>query len=136
MKPELVLSIDPGRDKCGLAVVSRMEVVQKQIVSTERFTATLTGLLNSYRIDEILIGNGTGMGDVRSVVEQNASGIRTTIVEEAYSSEKARSRYFQENPPKGFKSLLPRSMLFPDSPYDDLVAVILAEDFFRNEITK
>ena len=51
-------------------------------------------------------------------------------VEEAYTSERARRRYFAENPPRGLARLIPAGMRTPPVPVDDWVAVLLAEAYF------
>ena len=37
------------------------------------------------------------------------------------------------NPPRGWRRLLPVSMQMPPEPYDDYVAVILAQRFLRGD---
>jgi RNase H-fold protein (predicted Holliday junction resolvase) len=132
MNPATVLSIDPGRMKCGVAIVSVNRPIRREIIPSDSFIPLVVQMLDEHSIDVILIGNGTGSDELRKSVEAAARGIRVIVVEESHSSERARIRYFKENPPRGIKRLIPRGLLFPDAPYDDLVAVILAEDFFKS----
>ena len=53
-------------------------------------------------------------------------------VEEAHSTEDARTLYWQENPPKGLKKLIPLGMLVPPVPLDAYAAVILVRRFLED----
>ena len=55
-----------------------------------------------------------------------------TVVEEAHSTEEARTLYWQENPPKGLKKLIPLGLLVPPIPLDAYAAVILVRRFLED----
>lgn len=134
MTSRTVLSIDPGRDKCGIALVSDRGVLLREIVSIERTVTRIAELVAEHPVEMILIGNGTGSDSLAAGVK-GCTDISIEMVNEAYSSERARKRFFQENPPRGLRRFTPRGLLFPDSPYDDLVAVILAEEYLKRKTT-
>jgi hypothetical protein len=48
-------------------------------------------------------------------------------VDEHGTTLRARARYFTDHPPRGWRRLIPRSLQTPPEPYDDYVAVLLAE---------
>lgn len=123
-----ILAVDPGREKCGLAVANSAEVLHKEVVLRADVVRAVVSLADTYSVDEVIIGNGTGSG---KVIEEIHGAVTTLVltVEEAYTSQRARSRFFEENPPRGIRRLIPRGLLTPDRPYDDYVAVILAEDY-------
>jgi RNase H-fold protein (predicted Holliday junction resolvase) len=126
-----VLAIDPGCCKCGLAVVSDGDVLHKEVVTREEVAAAAAALAARYSVEKVIVGNGTG-GDalveaLRTVIPPNS--IET--VDEANSSRRARARYLKENPPRGIRRLIPRGLQYPDRPYDDYVALILAEDYLH-----
>jgi len=52
------------------------------------------------------------------------------LVEEAFTSQRARRRFLQEHQPRGFQRLLPSGLRTPPVPIDDYAALLLAEDFF------
>jgi len=54
-------------------------------------------------------------------------------VEEAHSTEEARNLYWQENPPQGWRKLMPLGMLVPDVPLDAYAAVILVRRFLEGK---
>lgn len=126
----VVLAIDPGSFKCGVAVVAGdpdMRVLHKAVVDTVDIPQMISELCSSYSPDIILIGNGT----TSEVIAKWAieSGLAIEIVDEHFTTVEARARYFLENPPRGLRKIIPISMQTPPQPYDDYVAVILAERY-------
>ena len=129
--PPLALAIDPGRDKCGVAVVARSkEVVHRAIVPTPDLLASVRALIDSLHPVHLICGSGTGSKAILGELKAAGLPVPVTSVDESYTSEAARARYVAENPPKGLERLLPRTLRTPSEPYDDYVAVILAERFW------
>ena len=129
-----VLSIDPGRVKCGVAVVAADEVVRsRSVVPTETLCAALSSGIATFAPIAVIVGCGTGCKEMIRRLEQAASPVPVYEVEEAYTSEEARKRWVQDNPPMGLQRLLPQSLRCPDAPYDDYVAIILAERWWRQQ---
>jgi RNase H-fold protein (predicted Holliday junction resolvase) len=124
-----ILAIDPGREKCGLAVVTTLlEVLHKQVVQRDNLVQAAASLARSHDACEIIVGNGTGSGKAIDEL-RGAISIPIQAVDEACSSQRARSRFLDDNPPRGIRRLIPRGLLTPYRPYDDYVAIILAEDY-------
>ena len=123
-----ILAIDPGREKCGLAVVTDAGIICKSVVSREEIVSVATSLVSDHSVEKIIVGNGTGAD---ALVRELGSICPIEIVDEAFTSQKARVRFLKENPPKGIRRFIPRGLLIPDRPYDDYVAVILAETYLR-----
>jgi RNase H-fold protein (predicted Holliday junction resolvase) len=131
-EPTTVLAIDPGRSKCGIAVVTggtEPEVLHRAVVPTDQITQILTQLSSRHRLDVILIGNGTTASQAAEAA-QNV-GVPVELVDERLTSVEARKRYFAENPPRGLRRLIPASLQTPGQPVDDYVAVILAERYLH-----
>jgi len=129
-EPLTVIAVDPGRSKCGVAVVAGVaetEVLHREVVPTHALAATLPHLVTRHNPDAILVGNGTMASDAVKACE--AIGLPVEVVDERLTSVEARKRYFAENPPRGLRRLIPTSMQTPDRPIDDYVAVILAERY-------
>ena len=130
--PQAVLAVDPGRWKCGVAVVRRaetgFETLHQAIVDCARIKAALAKLASEFSIGAIVIGNGTGSGEIVNVAE----GLRIApveVVDEKDTTLLGRKRFFAENPPRGLRKLIPISLQTPSRPHDDYVAVILAEAY-------
>ena len=131
---DVVLAIDPGRSKCGVAVLRRgsrgaHEVLHQEVVETKSIAARLTDLAQRHSPEAVLVGDGTASKPIAELVE--GLGIAPVrLVDEKFTTLLARKRYFQAHPPRGWRRLIPLSLQTPDRPYDDFVAVILAERFF------
>ncbi len=128
---QVVLAIDPGRCKCGVAVVAQADVPQvlhRAVVETDGVFEVVCSLCSRYFVDLILLGDGTTSGNFSKLAEK--CGVEVRIVDEKLSTVEARKKYFQQNPPRGLRRLIPVSLQTPPQAYDDYVAVILAERHF------
>lgn len=144
--PDTVLAIDPGTAKCGIAIVSwvrgedgsrRCRVLHREVPPAERLVARVLSLLSAHReVGAILIGNATHSAPLaRALRDSLPTGVPLHSVEEAFTSQRARTRFHLENPPRGLLRLIPSGMRTPPRPYDDYVAVLLAEDWFTAQET-
>lgn len=125
----MILAIDPGNQKCGLAVVGMDQILlYKTIVPTNRLIPTVEDLLKQYSIVIIIIGDRTKSEFVRQSLLP--LGLPIEMVDENRSSMEGRYRYLRENS-HGWRRLLPIGLRTPDKPYDDYVAVVLAERYLR-----
>ncbi len=128
-----VLAIDPGSDKCGIAVVCKSgEVLYRAIVATADLCTTVRDLIPRCQPVQIVCGKGTGSKPILRALVSACLDIPITPVDEAYTSEAARRRYVAENPPRGLERLLPPTLRSPSVPYDDYVAVILGERYWAS----
>ena len=126
-----VMAIDPGRTKCGLAILeSTGNVLYADVVSTQKLLAAVQKLIDQYHPTALIVGNGTGCSGILTECSKLRSLLPVHQVEEHHTSELARKRYCRDHPPKGLLRLIPPSLRFPDSPYDHYVAIILAERWF------
>lgn len=126
-----VLAIDPGRAKCGLALVSREgQVLFRAVVPTEQTLDEIRRLMAAYLPCALVIGMGTGSKPLYEALKTTLAETPLHPVDESYTSEAARARYLAENPPRGLQRILPRCLRTPPCPYDDYVAVILAERYW------
>ena len=123
-----ILAIDPGREKCGLAVVSQAGVLHHEVVAREMLVETAAALTELHSVDRIIVGAGTAGRQVLRAIVERISAIPVELVDETLSSRRARNRFFEENPPRGLRRLIPRGLLTPSRPYDDYAAIILGED--------
>ena len=125
-----VLAIDPGREKCGVAVLaSDGRVLVQEVVATAALDAAVGELIRAYE-PNVIMGNGTTSADAKKRVE--ALGVSVTLVDEYRTTDAAKCAYWEAHPPRGWRRLMPRGMLVPPVPVDDFVAVILAQRFLEN----
>lgn len=123
--------------KCGLAVVQQGEsgrcvVLHREVSEAERVVARVLSLGSAHGVQTVLVGNATnGRALVRALRAALAPPIAVESVDEAFTSQRARARFHLENPPRGLLRLVPPGLRTPPRPYDDYVAVLLAEDYFN-----
>jgi hypothetical protein len=114
-----------------MAVVQRDGVVRFQgVVPTDSVVVRAQELALAHRPDAVVIGNGTGSKPL--LLQLQAAGLPAPLlpVDESYTSQAARVRYLASNPARGWQRLVPRSLRTPPVPYDDYVALILAERYW------
>ena len=130
---EIIIAIDPGTKKCGYAVVDfNLSILQREVISTDETTKAIEDSLNIYKIDKIILGNGTNYKSIEEKLKNLFPQLKIILVEEEFSTLEARKKYFEAHPPRGIFKLIPLSLRVPPCYYDDFVAVILAEKYFRN----
>ncbi|MDR0652511.1 MAG: hypothetical protein LBG12_04290 [Synergistaceae bacterium] len=140
--------LDPGREKFGLAVGDADILSFAAIIPFENAADALECLLGgdakriaSWRtegtcgnfgaINRIFIGNGTGHEGYSDIFRE--SGIATEITDERMTTLDARNLYWRLHPPKGLWGLMPRSLLTPPRPVDDLAAWIIMRRALASE---
>lgn len=127
----MILAIDPGKDKLGVALYDERKgnVIFYEIVSRDAFPEWLARLMEKYSLERFVIGDGTHSESVQAELQTLAPHCSIVVVDEAYSTLEARDLYFQFYPPKGVKRFLPRSLQTPGRPVDDLVAIIILKRY-------
>ena len=127
------LGIDPGRSKTGLALVdSKGEITALHIAESSNINNEILEFTKENCPAQIVLGNGTNSRNICEVVQKVLPNIAITVVEEAHSTEEARTLYWEENPPQGLKKLVPIGMLVPPIPLDAYAAVILVRRFLED----
>lgn len=128
-----IMGIDPGRDKCGVAVLSAAGDIQFQrVVATDELDNVIKNLAADFDIATVILGDGTTH---KSAAEKiSAAGLTYQLVDEKHTTEEARRLYWQKNPPRGWRRLLPTSMQVPPEPVDALVAEILVRRFLESKL--
>ncbi len=131
----MILGFDPGRDKCGIAIMDKNRKLHyHQVVESPKITTTITQLNQQFDINLIVIGDQTTSEiweqDLKKIIPEKIPIIK---IDERYSSLEARDRYWQIYPPQGFVRLIPPGMRIPPKPIDDIVAIILIERYLNNK---
>ena len=124
-----ILAIDPGNQKCGLAITDHEGTVLKKMVApADKLVEMVGALCREFSIAVIVIGDRTYSKKVRESLQSLNLAIES--VDENRSSIEGRYRYLKENT-TGLAKLLPIGLRTPKQPYDDYVAVVLAERFLK-----
>ncbi|MBE9035088.1 pre-16S rRNA-processing nuclease YqgF [aff. Roholtiella sp. LEGE 12411] len=133
----VILGFDPGRDKCGLAVMGLdRQLYYHQVVPAKEAIATIDTLRQKFPISLMVMGDQTTAKQWKQRMSQElAEPLNIILVDERYTTLEARDRYWQMYPPKGLTKLLPQSMRQPPRPIDDIVAILLIERYL-NRLTE
>ena len=126
---QTILGLDPGRDKCGVAVMNnKQKVLYHQVIGSQNAIATIQNLAKEFAIDLIVMGDGT----TSKIWQQQIDSIATmpvVSVNETNSTLEARDRYWIVYPPKGLQRMIPLGLRVPPRPVDDIVAILLIERY-------
>jgi len=126
-----VLAVDPGRQKCGIAACAPGEILAHRVVPLADLASVAQQWTTAFRVERVVIGAGTG---ARGALEALAGlTVPVLVVNEAGTTLAARARYFLDHPPRGWRRLLPQSLLTPPEPYDDYAAIMLGEAYLAGE---
>ena len=130
-----VISIDPGKSKCGLvlAEISEKKVYEAIILKSELLEDYVRNLNTAENISKIIIGNGTTSREITKKMDFFKKEI--IIFEEKNTTFRAKSRYFELFPIRGLKSLIPREIFLLNKNLDAISALIILEDYCKTKFT-
>ena len=130
-----VISIDPGKSKCGLvlAEISEKKVYEAIILKSELIENYVRNLNSVEDISKIIIGNGTTC----KLIKEKLNFFKKEIItfEEKNTTYRAKARYFELFPIKGFKLLIPREVFIINKNLDAISALIILEDYCKIKFT-
>lgn len=123
-----ILAIDPGREKCGIAVCSPDgKLLRQAVAGTDRLPEAVEEALSAHFCQVCVLGKGTGSDEIKqTLVSRFAPTLRIVEIEEAGTTLLARGLYFKQNPPRGLQKLLPAGMRVPRGPVDGYAAWAIA----------
>ena len=135
MSEELpVAALDPGRDKCGFAVLDAAGTVLRQrVIRPDQLEEAARAAQREYGFAKLIEGNGTTSAAARQRLQQALPELQIEVVDEYRTTEMARGLYWRAHPPRGWRRLLPLGMQVPPEPVDDFVAVLLARRYLGLE---
>ena len=130
-----LISIDPGKFKCGLVLVdvNKKKVHQAIILKSESLKDYIRNLNSVEDISKIIIGNGTTSKEIRKKLDFFQKEIIT--VEEKNTTYRSKARYFELFPISGLKFLIPREIFILNKNLDAISALIILEDYCKMKFT-
>ncbi len=133
MKELKIVGFDPGKDKCGLALMrGDRHLIKHQVIAAHQALPTLDDWLQQDLISILVMGNQTTSKTWEAKLKQELPQLPELVkIDERYSTLEARDRYWQMYPPKGLTRLIPLGMRQPPRPLDDIVAIILIERYLN-----
>lgn len=127
---ETILGFDPGKDKCGVAVIDGdRALLYHQVLVGAEVISQISNLCQQYNVSRIVMGDQTTAKQWQQQLTTVFPNLPISLVDERYSSLEARDRYWQMFPPNFLTGLIPQGMRQPPRPIDDLVAIILIERY-------
>ena len=130
-----VITIDPGKSKCGLvlAEISEKKVYEAIILKSELIENYVRNLNSVEKISKIIIGNGTTSNFIKEKL--NFFDREIITFEEKNTTYRAKARYFELFPIKGFKLLIPREVFIMNKNLDAISALLILEDYCKIQFT-
>lgn len=127
-----VAALDPGRDKCGMAVLSgKREILLQRVIETKSLESEIVQIVEQYHPRVLILGNGTTSKQAEKRICAAVPSLPVEVVDEYRTTEQAKREYWIVHPPTGWRRFLPTTMQVPPVPVDDFVAVILARRFLE-----
>jgi RNase H-fold protein (predicted Holliday junction resolvase) len=130
-----IITIDPGKSKCGLVLadISEKKVYRAIILKSELIENYVRNLIAAEDISQIIIGNGTTSREIREKLYFFKKEIIT--FEEKNTTYRAKARYFELFPISGLKFLMPREVFILNKNLDAISALIILEDYCKTKFT-
>jgi len=130
-----LISIDPGKYKCGLvlAEISEKKVYEAIIIKSELLEDYVRNLNTVEDISKVIIGNGTSSSGI--IEKMNFLKKEIITFEEKNTTYRAKSRYFELFPISGFRFLIPREVFILNKNLDAISALIILEDYCKIKFT-
>ena len=147
----MYLGIDPGRAKCGWALVTE----EGRLAASGIFDICRAGefmsimargdgagaaifalegtkcLPRPFTVKEYLVGGGTGKELFLSLAKELS--LRVKLVPEKGTTLKARKLYWDYKPPSGLRRLLPGGLRVPPRDIDDFAALAIVLEFIESK---
>ena len=130
-----VITIDPGKSKCGLvlAEITEKKVYEAIVVKSELLENFVRKLITTEKISQIIIGNGTTSREIKEKLNFFKKEIIT--FEEKNTTYRAKARYFELFPISGLNFLMPREVFILNKNLDAISALIILEDYCKTKFT-
>lgn len=130
MKGNNIAALDPGRDKCGVAVLDvKGKILFRQVVDTGAVVDVLKEKQQSLGFSVLVTGDGTTSKTAQQRMKEAFPQLDIVVVDEYNTTQLAKKEYWNLNPPTGWRKLMPLGLQTPPEPVDDIVAVILGRRY-------
>lgn len=127
----VILGLDPGRQKCGVAIMGiDRNVFYHQVIASDDAIAQIKTLCGQFPVSTLVLGDQTTSKTWKQKLSEDlVDPPRIVLVNERHSTLEARDRYWEMYPPQGLHRLMPRGLRTPPRPIDDIVAILLIERY-------
>jgi RNase H-fold protein (predicted Holliday junction resolvase) len=130
---QAVLGIDPGTRKVGwaLTIDEDSRPIALGIEPLESLLERLSPLLEQHPIRAVALGGGTNAAVLRERL--STLGVPIHVIDETDTTYRARPLYFADNPPRGWRRLVPLGLQVPPRPIDDYAALLIARRYIGRD---
>jgi RNase H-fold protein (predicted Holliday junction resolvase) len=127
--------LDPGRSKCGLVLSDpqRRRIRVARVLPPEAAWQELRRWQRQEALAAVVLGDGTGSAAWQTRLHPL---LPVCLVEERGSTLAARERFWQLEPPRGWRRLLPAGLRQPPRDWDDVVAQLLLERYLGHPLER
>lgn len=133
--PGAIIGVDPGSEKCGVAIVdSEGRCHRRAVVPTTDLAQVIERLCTEYSAERLVIGDGTRSEELLAALRRAGLFRRLgepIVVDESHSTEEARRNYLLEHR-RGWRRLVPLGLQTPREPVDGYVAEVLARRYLQS----
>jgi RNase H-fold protein (predicted Holliday junction resolvase) len=128
------LGFDPGRDKCGVAVMDdARQILCHQVILSSDVIEIVNSLRQEYDISLLVMGNQTTSQAWQQRLQLELTPpLAIALINERNSTMEARVRYWEMYPPSFPQKLIPQGMRLPPRAIDDIVAILLIERYLAS----
>ena len=125
----MILAIDPGKDKCGLAFFNKDgKVVEQKIIKRH----DLFRQLAHYQVTTLVIGDSANGREINRELAHHHSPAKIVLFPEQNTTRQAKEAYWRAHPPQGWRRFVPTSFLSVPVPVDDYAAAIIGERYLKS----
>ncbi len=129
------ISIDPGKNKCGLILADfdTKRILKAVVIESQLLVWNIKNLKENHQHVKVIMGNGTSSKDHANSLR--FLGDDLLLVEERNTTYRAKKRYFEIYPIKGLRRILPKDVFLYNINLDAVAALIILEDFLNFKFT-
>ena len=126
----MILAIDPGKDKCGLALFNKEgKVVEQRIVRRHELFQAIA----HYReATKLIIGDSANGRQINEELSRHHGAQQIVLFPERNTTRQAKEAYWRAHPRHGLWRLVPASLRTVPVPVDDYAAVIIGKNYLAS----
>jgi RNase H-fold protein (predicted Holliday junction resolvase) len=129
----MYLGFDPGKDKCGVAIVDDQgQVYDQAVMPTNLVLEKIPALCEQWQVTRLVIGDRTTTKQWQTQLQTVLPQMPIVPVDEHNSTLEARDLYWEMYPARGLQKFIPQGMRLPPRPIDDLVAILLVRRYLQS----
>jgi RNase H-fold protein (predicted Holliday junction resolvase) len=126
------IGIDPGRAKCGFAVVrDDGSTAAIEVVPTGEIADRIDREIRSGGVRAMCVGHATTSDAIVKTCRATWPDVPLHVVDETNTTMQARDLYYAAHPPRGLLRFVPRGLLVPPEPLDGYAALLIVKRYLN-----